>query len=319
MDEPYANAWPILLDAPMLRRVWGGSRFVAAGGPIGEVWLVHSGNIIVQGPCAGSTLSTAVETMGSALLGRRLAELGVRGFPLLIKLIDAVEWLSVQVHPNDAQAELLEGPGHCGKTEAWFVLDSEPGAEVIAGTRPGVTPAQVRHAIRAGGILDLVQRFQLGAGDALMLPAGAVHALGPGLFIYEIQQSSDITYRVYDWERPASEGRALHIDQSHQSVDASLRIDPVHIVDPAASELVTIAASNYFHLELGRVGPKRLELELGGENFHVVTVIEGDVVLRGVDWDQRLRAFGTALIPAAIARYSIEGSGRARFLLARPG
>jgi mannose-6-phosphate isomerase len=309
---------PLLLDAPMVHRVWGGSRFRAAHEPIGEIWLVHEGNVIRQGPYAGSTLAEATSRMGSALLGDRLTARGERAFPLLIKLIDAAEWLSIQVHPDDDQAVLLEGPGGRGKTEAWYVLESAPGAEIVAGIGAKVPAAQVEATLGSAGILDLVQRHQLMAGDAVMLPAGTVHALGPGMLIYEIQQSSDITYRIYDWDRQPGEGRALHVEQSRQSVKPSLAVAPMHIADPPPGELAPVVESSYFTLSLGRAGSEAIDFNTEGEIFHVFTVIEGEPALAAENWELRLRPYDTAIIPAANGAYSIAATDVARFLLAQP-
>jgi mannose-6-phosphate isomerase len=318
VNQLEASARPMLLDAPKMRRVWGGSRFAAPDGPIGEVWLVHERNTIQRGPYTGSTLGDAVGTMGSALLGRQLTERGEREFPLLIKLIDTAEWLSVQVHPDDKQAGRLEGAGHRGKTEAWYVLESEPGAEIIAGVKPGVAPVQLLQAMGTSDLLDLVQRHELRSGDAVTLPAGALHALGPGLLIYEIQQSSDITYRIYDWDRPADEGRALHIEQSGLSTKPSMQIAPARIPDPAPGELTTVSESDYFTLRLGRAGLEPIDLGSGGEVFQVITIAEGEAVLKGKEWRLSLSPFGSAVIPASIASYAIMGEQSTKFLLAQP-
>jgi mannose-6-phosphate isomerase len=310
---------PLLLDAPVVHRVWGGSRFQAAHGPIGEVWLVHEDNVIQQGPLAGSTLAGATSKMGSALLGRRLTERGERRFPLLIKVIDAAEWLSIQVHPDDEQAALLEGPHHRGKTEAWYVLESDTGAAIIAGIKPEVTPAQLENALGSREILDLVQRHELRAGDAVLLPAGAVHALGPGMVIYEIQQSSDITYRIYDWDRPIGEGRRLHFEQSRRSIKPSLRVNVDHIADPPPGNLSTVAASEYFTLQLGRAGSIPMAFDTEGDVFHIVTVIQDSATLTGDGWTLTVSPYETAAIPAAIGPYAITAPDNSLFLLARPG
>jgi mannose-6-phosphate isomerase len=315
------DAWkgPLLLDAPMVHRVWGGTRFQAPHGPIGEVWLVHEDNVIRKGPLAGSTLASATSKMGSELLGRRLSVRGEREFPLLIKLIDAAEWLSIQVHPDDERAAQLEGPSHRGKTEAWYVLESNPGAQVIAGLKPEILAAQLENALGSRAILDLFQRHELLAGDAVLLPAGAVHALGPGMLIYEIQQSSDITYRIYDWDRPPGEGRTLHLEQSRRSVEPSLRISVEHITDPPPGELTAVAASEYFTLQLGCAGPASMAFDTKGEAFHVVTVIQGTATLTGTGWTLPLNPYETAVIPAATGPYAFVAGDTTRFLLAQPG
>ncbi len=141
--------------------------------------------------------------------GRPVFESEGAVFPLLIKLLDPADWLSIQVHPDDALAREIEGEGFRGKTEAWYVLDAEPGAELIAGVRTGTAAGDVHAAIRNGSLDTMLERHSVRAGDSLLVEAGLIHALGPGIFIYEVQQNSDLTYRVSDWGRPASSGRAL--------------------------------------------------------------------------------------------------------------
>ena len=134
--------------------------------------------------------------------------------PLLLKLIAAESWLSVQVHPDDAYARAHED-GKRGKTEAWYVLSARPGAEIVLGLRPGTTKETLRGACREGGIRDLLRRVPVRAGEAYLIPAGTVHALGPDVTVCEIQESSDVTYRFYDWDRTDAEGRRrpLHLEK----------------------------------------------------------------------------------------------------------
>jgi mannose-6-phosphate isomerase len=150
-------------------------------------------------------------------------------FPLLVKLLDCADWLSVQVHPNDEQAADLVGTGQYGKTEAWHFLEVEPGTSILAGVKPGTTPAALAAAIRTGRILEVAQRLEVRPGETYLIPAGTLHALGPGLLLYEVQQASDTTYRVYDWDRRP--GRAgLHIEES------------VAVTSPQSTPAVSITA-----------------------------------------------------------------------------
>ena len=136
-----------------------------------------------------------------------------------MKLLDPASWLSVQVHPNDAVARRLAGPDAVGKTEAWYVLEADPGAELLAGARPGVREADLRAAMRGGAATTrLLARHAPAAGDVLLVTAGTLHAVGPGVLLYELQQPSDLTYRVDDWGRPASRTRPLHTKQALASV-----------------------------------------------------------------------------------------------------
>jgi mannose-6-phosphate isomerase len=299
--------------------VWGGQRLRAGEPPIGEAWVVHELNRVLDGPAAGRTLAEVTAARGADLLGRRAVQQTGARFPLLIKLLDTADWLSLQVHPDDAQAAALEGPGAVGKTEAWHFLAAAPGAEVICGLRPGVDRAALAAAIRDGSILDLAARVPVAAGETIFMPAGTVHALGPGLLLYEVQQASDLTYRVYDWGRPASAGRALHVEQSLAVADpqAIARVTPEPAVGDGAS--ATVATCEHFTLDLISARTRDVPLDTLGESFHVLTVAAGEARLSGNGWEAALARLETAVIPAACGAYAIQPRGPARILKASAG
>ena len=293
-------------------RVWGGDRLAPPapdGTPIGEAWMADGQSVVSGGPLAGQTVADLLAAHPAALLGA--GQTAQDGFPLLIKLLDCRDWLSVQVHPNDAQAREMVGPGERGKTEAWHFLHVEPGAELLAGVQPGTTPQALADAIRGGGILDLSQRHQPHEGDTLFIPAGTLHALGPGLLLYEVQQASDTTYRVFDWDRPASAGRALHLEES------------VAVTDPARQGALRTAAQTGGLGELVRCEQFTLSGVTGGieqntgGRFALVTVVSGTLTLRAGSETLTLDTHQTALIPAATGPYRLDGHGRA--LVAQPG
>jgi len=216
---PKPKLYPMLLDPALDLRVWGGRHLETVMGktlptaePYGESWEMHDTSTVVNGALAGRTLGDLLATFGADLIGERNDPR--KGIPLLVKLLDANDWLSVQVHPNDAQARELEGEPR-GKTEAWYVIAAEPDAKLVIGLLPDATPASMAEAIRDNRLEELLVYANVVAGDVLYIPAGTVHALGPGVLVYEIQQSSDITYRLYDWGRMGLDGkpRALHIDK----------------------------------------------------------------------------------------------------------
>lgn len=290
-------------------RVWGGQKLRPTNPgetPIGEAWLVHEGNRVTDGRYSGRTLLEVAQELGADLLGPSVVARTGKRFPLLIKLLDAADWLSVQVHPNDAQAVVLEGAGQFGKTEAWHVLEADPGAQVIAGIEPGTSPEVLEKAILDGSVVEVSQYHDVHAGDTVMMPAGTMHALGPGLLIYEVQQTSDITYRVYDWNRPASAGRALHLEQSVMVTDASsdgqiIRAEPFG--DDDARLLVTCP---YFMLEEIRAS-HALWSDTAGSSFHAITVTDGRAQLECRDQRVTLETFDTAIVPASAGAYRLEG------------
>lgn len=296
--------------------MWGGQRLHAAEKPIGEAWIVYEHNRIAGGPWAGRTLAEVAVERGAALLGAAVvARTGTR-FPLLIKLLDCNDWLSIQVHPNDAQAARLEGEGLFGKTEAWHVLEAAPGAKLIAGVKSGTSAAALERAIRDGSVLQLAQEQAVRAGDTVYMPAGTMHALGPGLLIYEVQQTSDITYRVWDWNRPASAGRALHIEQSIAVTDPSAAGDVRHLrpmLDVDAQQVVTCP---YFTLDVLATGAETLALDTRGQSFHAVTAIAGEVVVECGGESAALKPFDTALVPAGAGAYVLRPVTPCRALVA---
>lgn len=296
-------------------RVWGGQRLRPASPPIGEGWIVHEHGRVAGGAYAGRTLAELTAEYGEALLGRvPLARTGDR-FPLLIKILDAADWLSVQVHPNDEQAVALEGPGHFGKTEAWHILEAAPGAQLIAGLKPGTTRDALASAIRGGTVSDLSRYLTVSAGDTVFIGAGTVHALGPGLLLYEVQQTSDITYRVFDWDRPQSAGRALHIEQSLAVADPA----PTGAVQPPPPDgeaIGPLIACPYFTLEQVVGQDAALDLDTAGESFHALTLIEGAAEIAGAGWRQTPARFETVVVPASVGAYQVRPQGECRLLKA---
>ena len=195
------NRSPFSLAPEYRDYVWGGSRLRPEIVPTAEAWVIYAGNRITSGPYAGRTLSELSDEFSVDLLGTRaIAQTGSR-FPVLVKILDCAQWLSLQVHPNDEQAQRLEGESFFGKTEAWHVLEAEPNAKLVAGIKPNISAVQLTSAIqsKSEAILELVEMVEVEAGDTLFMNPGTIHALGPGMLIYEIQQTSDLTYRVYDW------------------------------------------------------------------------------------------------------------------------
>lgn len=309
---------PFTLDTQWHTRVWGGDRLAAPRNstPIGEAWVVHDANRITSGPLAGLTLAEATERFGWSLLGNEAERRGDPAFPLLIKLLDTADWLSIQVHPDDHHAAALEGPGHRGKTEAWFILDATPDAELIAGVRPGVSAERLQAAIYDGTIESLLERHRVQAGDVVFIPAGAVHALGPGLLIYEVQQSSDLTYRVFDWNRPASAGRALHLEKSAAVARVDDEVACVPAPDIGHGQIAVLLQNPFFTLRLLAAAAHPLTLDPRGETFHAVTAIDDDLVVESGALSVNLARWESLLVPATAGPYRITAREPARALIA---
>ncbi|HEX7395785.1 MAG TPA: type I phosphomannose isomerase catalytic subunit [Anaerolineaceae bacterium] len=307
----------MLLTPHYQRYVWGGRRLRPGGERTAEAWVVHESNLVANGPLAGHSLAEVSAQMGADLLGRRVtAHTGLR-FPILIKLLDCAAWLSLQVHPDNEQALRLEGVGNFGKTEAWHILEAEAGAELLGGLRPGTTRDELVQAIRGGTLLEKMQRLAVQAGDTLFIPAGMIHALGPGLLVYEVQQVSDITYRVYDWDRPASEGRPLHLEKSIAVANAQAVGAVAPVCQLADGELRQLVTCDFFTLDVLAGELHAAAMNTGGESFHAVTVIEGQALIEGDGWQQPLARFETAVIPAACGTYRLRPVGAMKALVAR--
>jgi mannose-6-phosphate isomerase len=210
-------------------RIWGGRQLARLFGwlpgdePIGEAWVLSDRDDhpsrVAGGPFAGRTLTEMIRSAPDAILGAQAGK--HRRFPLLLKFLDAREALSVQVHPSDTHAHLLPA-NERGKTEAWVVMHADPGSRIYAGLVPDATPDKIRTALAERKLDELLASFEPKPGDGVMLPAGTVHALGGGIVLFEVQQNSDVTFRLHDWDRidgKTGKPRALHIEESLACVD----------------------------------------------------------------------------------------------------
>jgi mannose-6-phosphate isomerase len=226
------DLYPLLLQPQFHERVWGAldlapvySREIT-GNPVGEAWLTGDDCRVANGPLAGQTLAGLTREFGPGLLGE--AAYDRSRFPLLIKFLFPKDKLSVQVHPDDELAAAVGQP--CGKTECWYVLRAEPGAQIGLGLKPGTTKAEVERAIREVRMEQLLNWIDVHAGDMIYVDAGTVHAIGPGAVIVETQQNSDTTYRLYDYGRP----RELHIEEGLRATKENTHAGKVVAGQPQA-------------------------------------------------------------------------------------
>jgi mannose-6-phosphate isomerase len=298
--------------------VWGGRRLgTVLGKPIGdadryaESWeIVDHGadqSVVADGPLAGTTLHELVTKHGAELFGRHHPQ---RQFPLLLKFLDAQLTLSVQVHPNDSQGARLSPPD-LGKTEAWVVLAAEPGSKIYAGLNPGVDRARLEREIAAGTSDACLHQFEPRVGDCVFLEAGTVHALGAGLLIAEIQQASNTTFRLFDWNRVDRDGRPrqLHVEESLDTIDFAR--GPVAPQQPQSTDrphVERLVACDKFILDRWRFDAPQL---CGGDDrCHVVAILEGEVAVG----DERYRHGESLLVPASCRDAIITPQGRAVLL-----
>src|SRR5579883_3296832 len=252
---------------PLLRElIWGGRRLgtvlhkpIGAASDYAESWEIadyhDQVSIVRDGPLAGTSLRKLIRSRPLEILG---PSVGPRDpFPLLVKFIDANDDLSVQVHPDDEKGRRLANDS--GKTETWVILDAAPGSLIYAGLEPGVGPEEFRRAIDSGEVEPLLHRFEARPGDSILIEAGTVHAIGAGVLLAEIQQMSDATFRVFDWNRVGADGkpRQLHIEQAMESIDFGRGpVDPIAPEVRAWDGIGTrerLARSPYFALERLRI------------------------------------------------------------------
>ena len=297
------------LEAQYRERVWGGQRLKAHDPPYGEAWVAFEESRVADGRHAGRTVGELSTRYGASFLGGAVAERYGPRFPLLVKLLDCADWLSVQVHPNDEQARRLVGPEEFGKTEAWHFLEAEPGASIYAGIRPGTTREALAEAIRAGRVLDVAEQFEVSAGETVYIPSGTLHSLGPGLLLYEVQQSSDTTYRVYDWDRPATAGRKLHVEESIAVTDPrrGAVVQPPPVLEGTSAG--TVLKCPYFTLDVLGVGGHPFQGDTEGRSFHLLTTTAGAVEIRCGGESARVGTNETALVAGSAGLYEVRAVG----------
>ncbi len=312
---------PILKFTPIFKSVlWGGKRIAQfknmppQGDHVGESWELSpmKGNesVVSEGPMKGRTLPELMISDGEEIMGKRLyAKYGDK-FPLLIKFIDSTDDLSIQVHPDDELA--AKRHNSLGKTEMWFSVLPAEGAYLYAGFKKQITPEQFRAMVADNTIVDVLGKFYPKRGDMFFLPAGRVHSIGRGNFVLEIQEASDITYRIYDYDRRDAQGnpRQLHIEESVDSItynDTEMTVD--HF-EPKAGEEIVMESCPFFTTTLMEIeGTTSLKLA-ERDSFSVVISTRGNAVLTAPDGSKTILNQGeTVLVPASMESVDITASG----------
>lgn len=311
---------------PLLKRTrWGGSRLgsvlqkpIGGEGDYAESWeLADYGTdqtLVDGGPFDGTPLGEIVAEYGSELFGRHT---GLEQFPLLVKFLDASDQLSVQVHPDDTLAGLFS-PGENGKTEAWVIVDAEPDAVIYAGLKPGVDSVQLQEHLSEGTIEECLHRISVKAGDCVLIPAGTVHAIGEGILLAEIQQMSNITFRLFDWDRVGRDGqpRELHIAESLKCIDFTR--GPISLATPhpivefredfdATYETIELVSCPYFVLHRHRGSAPFAPVTR--DRFHALSVLDGSGYLACGNETFPLSRGQSILIPAVCETVQIVPDG----------
>ena len=314
------SVYPLKLRPTPSERLWGGDRLkrfvpgfadLTTREPLGEAWLVYAENAVLNGLHEGRTLQVVADELGERLLGTHsVARYGAQ-VPLLAKFLDAADKLSVQVHPDDQYARAHEADtGYLGKTEAWYILAAEPGASIVWDVKKDVTKEAIRAAVAEGTLENLLRVVPVQAGDVVYNPAGTLHALGAGVLLFEIQQSSDLTYRLYDYGRTDASGkeRELHVDKGLEvltfQTDRDAKVPPRQL-----SEHVTqLVRSNFFVMEKWEV-VETLRSATAPTSLETLTVLEGEITVTAAGESVTLARAESAALPALLGPYQLAGRG----------
>lgn len=310
LHSPVSGLAPFRIEPQFVGRVWGFEDLrpwydkVAVDQPLGEVWLTGDDCLVATGPYAGKTLASLFAELPRTVLGRTVAD---TASPLLIKVIFAKEKLSVQVHPDDKLAQKYGQPR--GKTECWYALAADPGAQVAAGLKPGVTLDQIKEEIAAGTLEQSLNAIDVTEGDMIFVDAGTVHAIWPGSILLETQQNCDLTYRMYDYGR----GRELHIEKSLEATKLVTRAGK--ILPRGLSDRTILLDVDYFRIERISMDRRRSSLSLVDQDrpepgLAYLFAAEGEGRIVGPDFEPvDLPARGIVGVPAASPEFSVEDAG----------
>lgn len=317
--------YPLKFKPIFKDKIWGGRKIKDIVGldygklpNCGEVWLLSGlwdeQSVIANGDFEGDEINDLVETFMGDLVGEGVFDKYGEEFPLLIKIIDANDWLSVQVHPNDELAEKRDLGN--GKTEMWYVMQADPGAELVSGFSCEMNRMKYIRVLKDNAIESVLNHETVEKGDVFYLPAGRIHALGPGILVAEIQQTSDVTYRIYDWDRIDVAGmhRELHIPQSLDAVD----FDPVEhyktAYQPVLNKTVPVVESPYFTTNLlqlrGEMAKDYSELD----SFVLLMPVEGNFLLEWENGSVFVTTGEVVLIPNVIEKVNIKAQGECKLL-----
>jgi len=309
--------YPLLFEPNLHEVVWGGNRLNPYKGlepsdePIGESWEVSavptSTSIISNGDLKGKDLISVINENPEDILGKAVNEKYKGKLPLLVKFIDAKRDLSIQVHPNDDMA--MREHGKMGKSEMWYIIKADEGAYLYAGFKQEITPYEYQKRVEDGSITDVLACHQVKAGDVFYLPAGRVHAICGGIMLAEVQQSSDVTYRIYDYNRPGMDGkpRELHTELAAKALDYHVEANYRTEYDNESDKAVQIIDSPYFDVRVLDINKPMHRNLMKYDSFIITMCIKGDckIKIRSTRDEIILKEGNSALIPAAITDYDV--------------
>lgn len=317
--------YPLKFKPRLKERIWGGSVLIAKKGKAagrvdvskkyGESWDLScvQGDIssVASGVLKGNNLAELIEVYMGDLVGEKIFEEYGLEFPLLIKTLDCNDVLSVQVHPDDELA--AERHDSLGKTEMWYITSCEEGAAIYIGFNREITREEYLEAVSNGSLTDMLNRVEVKAGDAFFIPAGMVHALGKGVQVVEIQQTSDVTYRIYDWDRVDSEGRSreLHTALAVDAIDFAMRPeDSVCKYEPKVNESVEVAKCKYFTTNMLKVEGEVVRDYASLDSFVILMCVGGEAEIDADGKVEKMSDGDVVLLPAEFNEVSVKGCAK---------
>lgn len=317
--------YPLKFETIYKDKIWGGDKINTVLGkdftPLpncGETWEISGveGNIskVSEGELKGLLLTEVIEKFGSEVLGKSVVERFGKEFPLLIKFIDAKEDLSIQVHPNDELAK--ERHNSFGKTEMWYIFQADEGSSLISGFSQEVNKELYKQKFEAGELTDILSREEVDAGDVFFIPAGRVHTIGAGVLLAEIQQTSDVTYRIYDFDRKDAEGnlRELHTEEAIDALKYEYLDTYKTVYETKKNEVSPIVDCQYFETNKFLID-KTLERDYSKiDSFRILICYKGKTTIKANGIDVEMNMGDAVLIPASISSISVVPTGEAEFL-----
>ncbi len=317
--------YPLKFKPVFKDKIWGGQKIKTVLGMdygnlpnCGEAWLVSGydddQSIVENGFLAGNELNDLVEVYMGELVGEKIFEQHGNEFPLLIKVIDSNDWLSIQVHPDDELAR-KRGLEH-GKTEMWYVLETDPDAELIFGFNRKMNKDLYKKNLENNTLKEVLNTVKAEKGDVFFIPGGRVHALGPGCMLAEIQQTSDTTYRIYDWDRIDAAGmkRELHLEEAMDAIDFEETKECKTKYESELNKTTTLVDDPHFITRLVFTDQPLIKNISELDSFIVYMGVEGESTIKYEDGEIGIKMGETVLIPASMSNLIIEPKGKAKLL-----
>lgn len=313
------DAYPLKFQPILKERLWGGTKLkTVLGKPIesnitGESWELSTVkgdvSIVANGSYKGLSLQELIDTNSEDMLGKSVVERFGTEFPILIKFIDAKQDLSIQLHPDDALAK--ERHDSFGKTEMWYIMDADPKAQLIVGFNKDVSKDEYVENLKNDKLLELLNYEQVSEGDAFFINTGKIHAIGAGIMLAEIQQTSDITYRVYDFNRKDKEGnlRELHTELALDAIDYNKKDDFKVVYDQKVNETNTMVSCPYFKATFLELTENFVLDTLQRDSFTIFMCVGGEAVIKTAEAEVSLKRGETVLVPAMVKKIMVQSKG----------